>query len=332
VPLHWVPNVAFGKIAERAITRLHFPRMFTRDSLRLIEKPKLTQIYNDAVLRAARATLGNMANNWPRSYEHAETLQRDTKGIFHWSTMDVPGHVLAHFGAEVLANLDQLGGEFRNAYFSHELRGWKGATHHDQLDPLERQLALDPIHNLLDLTMIDTRLWVIDVALQASVRGHVVAWRKSGHVRLLEFLLPAMANVRAHLNSRHVTLDPLMLSHELVGLRSEFLQSHPTEMLYFQAYHTEKASHYAIHKNMYYERPARELLSRDSYTKALDDLSHISQTVWGIAGGDGEEATSSSARLEVRVPLSLALETLSTGLPNNVIQHCLVKIKSEEFW
>ncbi|EPQ50183.1 hypothetical protein GLOTRDRAFT_97180 [Gloeophyllum trabeum ATCC 11539] len=331
IPLHHVPNVPLGKVAERGIVRVHFPRMFQRDIARVISPDNLAKFYDDGVLKAARAVLGNMANHWPRSYEHAMTLYRDNKGQLHWGSLDVPDHLLDAFSTTLRTSLDEIGGVFSGAYFSHELRGWKGSTVHESFSRAERELGLAAMTGILDLTKINQAEWVVDVALEYGVPGHVVAWRKLGHDQLLDQVAPQLPDIEGFLRST-VKMDPVMLSHDLAGFRVDFRQRDRTPILYMQVYHTEKALHYANHKNLYSEQFPSVLLSPDSYHKVLNGLARISEGMMAAAGGDGRQASEGCARVELRMPLSLGIDTLSAPFSVATVRHCLAKVAARDWW
>ncbi|KAG8214945.1 hypothetical protein J3R82DRAFT_10135 [Butyriboletus roseoflavus] len=86
-----------------------------------------------------------------------ETSQ-DRTGRLHLESLDIPAHVLHDFCRSYLNSLENLRNRFKDAYFSHELRGWKAAMVHnldwDADEPVELGAAHECVVALEDLTRV----------------------------------------------------------------------------------------------------------------------------------------------------------------------------------
>ncbi|KAF9218170.1 hypothetical protein BS17DRAFT_823392 [Gyrodon lividus] len=73
--------------------------------------------------------------------------------------------------------LGHLRPEFRDAYFVHELQGWKGATVHDPDNIPNKVAALGDLTHVLDMDHMVQEDWQIVVTLELGLPGHVIAWK-----------------------------------------------------------------------------------------------------------------------------------------------------------
>jgi len=158
-------------------------------------------VYEKCLRSAALAVNPVDQSRWPITYSAAMTLCRDTKGTFHFSTIDFPARLLRHFGAKLL----ELFGEhceLKDAFFVHELRGTKSSSHHDPGKVDERKASMDEIFDLFEPLNPDQ--WVVDIGLEVRQEGHVLQWLTEGHRRILAYLLPSASEeqISAILNSR----------------------------------------------------------------------------------------------------------------------------------
>ncbi|KAG8221814.1 hypothetical protein J3R82DRAFT_2152, partial [Butyriboletus roseoflavus] len=280
--------------------------------------------------------MSNMATHWPASYASALTLYRDTKGRIHPGSLDIPTHILPIFGRDYLDRLTDLRPYFRDAYFVHELRGWKGATIHNPFHEPDKVAALDDLLRCLNINAINQDEWQLDVAMELGVLGHVVAWRTSNHRRLLHHCLPSLSEeeISNLMDRQAFILDPTMHLKDISGFRcSPGAKGRHDHVTYIQAYTTEKTMAYQQHQGLFTEVEAKALLSTRSLDKLVQNMDRMSQVLHQCTGEQNENAEPQDgcARIEVRVRLSDALEVLEI-FPMQHLRQSLVAIPSKHWW
>ncbi|KAF9222838.1 hypothetical protein BS17DRAFT_796310 [Gyrodon lividus] len=169
VPMHKIPNLPLGKVANRSIVCVFFPRMYGAFNTNKISEVDLQCIYNNCL---------------------HPTIQRR----LHFGTLDIPSLLLNDFACMYLDGITTLRPYFRDTYFGHKLHGWKAATVHNldldaeneateqaQQNPpaYERLHALDDLTRVLDMSCINQEQWFIDIGLKFGIQGKVVTWRKN---------------------------------------------------------------------------------------------------------------------------------------------------------
>lgn len=341
VPMHSIPNVALGKVANRSAIRVFFPRMYHAFDSKKIPNEDLEAIYNRCLLPIVRRFMPNQATHWPPNYEAARETSRDRSGRFHSSTFDIPVRLLEEFSTAYLESVQTLRPYFQDAYFGHELRGWKAVTVHnmdsDGNDPAyEHVSALRDLTDVLDMNRIRQDQWLVDVGLEFGLPGRVVTWRTLGHEALVSYLLPNHQNPgRAlhHGRSKSYHVDHQMHLKDLAGFRWT-PGSHSNVFRYIQAYTTEKAISYQLHQGIFSHRKASELLPERLRTKLLKDLEEQSKILYDCTG-DSEDmdqrAQDGCARLEVRVPLADAAVVL-TNFPYHLYNETMIQIPARLWW
>ncbi|KAG1861501.1 hypothetical protein DFJ58DRAFT_657457 [Suillus subalutaceus] len=185
VPMHRIPNVPLGKVEQRHVVRIFFPRLYAAAS----EDPSwvgLSQedfalIYDKCLRPLMLEHLPDSRDRWPTSYNIALTHSRTLTGSIALNSVDVPWRVLHHIAVPLLTRLGEEKPAFKDAYYVHELRGKKNAAMHDGDDAVARRLALDDVFEHVDDEDLDPRQWHVDVALTIGLPGHVVTWRESSH-------------------------------------------------------------------------------------------------------------------------------------------------------
>ncbi|KAI6010446.1 hypothetical protein BKA83DRAFT_120059 [Pisolithus microcarpus] len=256
-------------------------------------------------------------------------------------------HTFCHGFQNCISNqVQQLRPYFRDAYFAHELRGWKAATvhnleedadggnHHRDNQPYERVNALDDLTGVLHMPSINPDQWLIDVGLEFGNPGHVVTWRRYGHPAIGRHLLPDHNDPAAAMErSRQYYVDYHMHLKDIAGFRWT-PGRHSDVIKYVQAYTTEKAISYQLHDGIFRPRKPSELLSDRLTERLLDDLDKQAGILFTCTGnGDmwGGEPQDGCARLEVRVPLNHAQDIL-TQIPRRLINDTMVQIPSRNWW
>ncbi|KAH0826430.1 hypothetical protein J3R83DRAFT_5408 [Lanmaoa asiatica] len=287
VPMHTIPNLPLGKVANCSSVCIFFPRMYGAFDSKKISQPDLELIYNRALRPIIRRIMPNQATHWPPTYDAAMRISRDHAGRLHLGSLNIPAHLLSDFATSCLESIQALRPYFRDAYFGHELRGWKAATVHN-LDPdapdapdaqnqqgpqhpqpaYERVNALHDLTRVLDMNAINQDQWLVDIGVEFGIPGKVVTWRSSGHHALVRYLLPDVQNPAAILGrSKKYYVDNQMHLKDLAGFRWT-PGSHSDILHYVQAYTTEKAISYQLHQGIFRLRKPSELLA-DQVTMAM---------------------------------------------------------------
>ncbi|KAG9308264.1 hypothetical protein JVU11DRAFT_12151 [Chiua virens] len=355
VPMHSIPNLALGKVANRSVIRVFFPRMYRAFDSNKISRPDIELIYGRCLRPIIRRLIPNQATHWPPTYNAAVETSRDRAGRFHIGSLDIPAHLLPEFSAAYLESIQTLRPYFQDAYFGHELRGWKGATVHN-LDPdadedqpdedqpdeaegdfnaiHERVNALNDLTRVLDMDAINQDQWLIDIGIEFGVPDQVVTWRSLGHESLVHYLIPELEHpARALGRSKKYYIDNQMHLKDLAGFRWT-PGSHSDTIHYVQAYTTEKAISYQLHQGIFSLRKPSELLTHRVRTKLIKDLQEQSQIIYTCTGDDDNEDSvpqEGCARLEVRVLLSQADQILRR-FPRNLLNLTMVQIPAPHWW
>ena len=340
--MHKIPNLPLGKVAHRSVVRVFFPRMYRYADTRKVPSADIELIYNQCLRPIVQRLMPNQATHWPATYEIALRTSRDKAGRLHLGTLDIPAHLLSEFTRQYLEHLSQLRPYFQDAYFGHELRGWKAATVHNVGDAdeeaggiHERVDALEDLTRILDMDVIRPDQWLVDVGLQFGVSGQVLTWRSIGHNALLRHLFPDIPDIeRATKRSKTFYVDPQMQMKDIAGFRWTPSQASDW-IIYLQAYTTEKSVSYQLHDSIFRERKPSELLTRRNREKLLSDLDQQSTILYTCAGNNATNPNSTRqegcARLEVRVYLSEANEIL-TQFPRALINRTMVQISAQLWW
>ncbi|KAG2063846.1 hypothetical protein BDR04DRAFT_1036956, partial [Suillus decipiens] len=261
------------------------------------------------------------------------TLYRDQKGQFHFGTVDFPPNLLDQLGPKLL-EMFQMQDGLQDAFFVHELRGTKGASHHDPCNAEARHTALNTVFHLFNMSLIKPENWVVDIGLEIQHEGHVLQWLTKGHRRLLQFLLPSSTehqidSILASQTQYHCDLSAQL--EDLGGFRA-----HPgsrgkdDKVHYINAYTTDKCATYQLHDGIFKRRQAWHLFPA-SIGKLIKDLERIAEIFCLCGSAPHVGGHEGNARLEIRVPFSLADQVL-LQMPDSVIQDTLVSFDCKLFW
>ncbi|KAG1893108.1 uncharacterized protein F5891DRAFT_963475, partial [Suillus fuscotomentosus] len=339
VPMHKIPNVPLGKVEQRHVVRIFFPRLYTaasEDPSRVgLSQEDLALIYDRCLRPTMIQYLPETRDRWPTSYNIALTHARTSTGSLAFNTVDVAWRVLEDLAIPFLTKLGEEKDEFRDAYFVHELRGKKNAAMHDGEVAAERRTALDEVFEHVNGRHLDPRQWHVDVALTIGLPGHVVTWRESSHREILNFLMPhagpdridrLMKKKSAFHVDRHLQIK------EFAGFRANTTTvARADGISYIQAYCTEKNVTYSLSPGVFRRRRAKELLEKKTLEKILSDLDIMSDVFFECTGDGVVVGRDGCARLEVRVPLDKALNWLPT-LPEDFVQRCVIAIDRRQWW
>lgn len=334
--MHKIPNMPLGKVQQRHVVRIFFPRLYSTEwPVDQLTQDKLALIYDQCLRPTMLEIVPESRDKWPTTYAAAYAQSRSRTGSLAFSSTDIPWYRLEQVATTLLAKLADLGPAFRDAYFGHELRGTKGATIHNGRDEDERRLAMDDLFEHVDVDSLDPEQWHVDVALTIGVPGHVVTWRESSHRELLSYLMPAASAQkisRLIKNKDRFHLDRALQIKEFAGFRATTTHcagaSGPS---YVQAYCTEKNVTYSMNPGVFRRRQAKELLQKETENKIIKDMDIMSNIFFECAGEGGVEGRDGCARLEIRVSLANAMNSLSS-LPEELIKRCVVAIERRVWW
>ncbi|GBE88997.1 predicted protein [Sparassis crispa] len=332
VQLHKIPNILFGKLANRSQTRLFFPRLYVSGGLGRVPQPALKNLYNKVIRPTINEILPANVSHWPVSYEQAFSQAQDRQGQLHHHSVDVPGHYIQEFGREVIRRCDQ-DRDLKGAFFVHECRGTKDATVHNGTFEFDREESLNDLLRDYDTENMELGEWYVDVALEVHCPGHVLQWLEDGHRNVLEELFPnsSVARIDQMARSRALQVDQVAQLTDLAGFRMECpTMGRADSIIYAQIYTTDKSPTYQLHRGAFSAKSARDLYPakidrlRADYTKLGE--------VFGKCSGFGEhEAQDGNVRAEVRVRATRVLEVLHT-FEDDFIQSNVIAYDDSTWW
>jgi hypothetical protein len=337
--MHKIPNVPLGKVQQRHVVRIFFPRLYSAaqlaDDVR-VSQEHLALIYDLCLRPTLHEVVPECRDRLPTSYAAAFTYSKTCTGGLTFGSIDIPWYRLEEVAKEFLVKLGEQESTFKDAYFVHELRGTKGSTVHDGEDDVERHYALEDMFEHVDVDSLDPGDWLVDVALTIGVEGHIVNWRESCHQELLGHLMPAVSrrnisSLTTRKNRFH--LDRTLQIKELAGFRATTTDLADNDgVSYIQAYSTAKNVSYQLTSGVFRRKTPKELLDKKQELKVLADLDSISQIYYECAGEEeGVDGRDGCARLEIRVPLDKAKDAL-TSLPEELIERSVIAINRRVWW
>lgn len=337
MPLHLIPNYALGKVSRRSVTRVFFPRKYSAGGPHEITSTELETIYNEGVRATIDQITPEATSHWPVSYRAAmDQYRRSIRGGFTLSTVDVAALDLDEFGQQLLDSFNQHQ-QLRDAYFVHEVRGTKLEFAHRMRNRREERSAYNDMLSFLDRGKLKLEEWWVDVGLEIFLRGHVVSWFRMGHSRVLRHALQDTVSQQQIdglvENKRRFQVDRMALLGDVAGFRAKLpvTMQRASSMTYISAYCTEKTVTYQLHTGIYRRRRAKELLQTKTLENIIQDMETMSQTLVDCIGNGRVQAQEGCARLEVRVPLDMALNA-NNNFPDDLLVHALVVTPSRHWW
>ncbi|KAI6124727.1 hypothetical protein EDD16DRAFT_1517369 [Pisolithus croceorrhizus] len=264
VAMYKTPNFTFGKIATCSMICVFLLCMYGIYKSCAIPSQDLQIIYDYCLHPLVVQYVGNMASHWPASYDATLALYRDNKRWIHEGSLDVPEMLLDRFGQAYFHRLGQLRPYFRDAYFVHELCGWKAATVHDPFSEVDCDMAWQEFTQFLAMDHIDPSCWFIDVTLKFGKENHVVTWHHDGHSTLLQHCLPLL---EADAIDNLMECPSFYIDHAMHLLDLTSFHSSPgprgkdDKVTYIQAYTTEKSTSYQIHQGLFTPIDSQSLLT-----------------------------------------------------------------------
>ncbi|GLB36947.1 hypothetical protein LshimejAT787_0312340 [Lyophyllum shimeji] len=300
VDYHRIPNFEFGTFGGRHHLNIFFPRLWAPDRRGV----HLSQQQRNFCGR-------------PLVTEHIRAQKH--RGGFQWGTRMIPKEDvdnLAHCIREKLQErfgdpfIDQNDVAWATDFFIlHTIRGTKHTTLH-HLDRASADYYLTEfLHDArLSAEVPEIGEWYIDVGIQISSERHeCLQWMTGGHSTMLQEALhiPAHhADRISSINSSKYSRDPV--SHLTAAYTTDKTVTANTEGRHHAKYLTTD-----------------EAMGQQQPTRTIDGLYTLYQ--------EAQTANSSSARLEVRVPLEFGSQVL-LEFDHNRISTCLCAFPRDDWW
>lgn len=342
-PLHLIPNIGFGKLAQRHLVRILLPALYdpmweTGKDVVPPSREILASIYDNVTRPVWLATFRSGVGHIPVSYddEMYRISNVNSKGVSHsFGTQDIPSFSIPQFGQRFLARLrsHSFG---KGAFFLHTVRGTRAASAHDGFDEDDRNEAL-----LEWMSWVRTHpnedigdRWFVDVGVELRIPGHCLQWRKDGHIHIVKHFLDNVTNptisrmLRPH--SKRYKVDSSATLTQLAGFR---LSTTPRtqgvwQVKYFNCYTTDKAVTYHAANGRYAKfTTARELFDWSKSNGPANLRSMYSSLSHARDAFDGH------ARLELRIPLRY-VRTINgkMRIPDELVKQSIVVFKRRDWW
>jgi len=258
---------------------------------------------------------------------------RGSNGTLHVSSVDIASYALPSFARRLMELLDGHPA-FQDAFFGHELRGTKSASHHNPGDELDRHMAMDEFLDCLDTRALNAHEWMIDVGLEIWHPGHVVQWLTSAHLNVLRVALPSATDeqLMAILSSKsQFKLDLSAQLQDLGGCRvTPGSRGKEDQVTYINVYTTDKSATYQLHRGVFRRRDASELLL-SRIDKLIEDMASMGQIFLECGGSPEADGLEGCARLEVRVPLLKANQVL-LDLTDQFVESATISFPRDIWW
>lgn len=334
VPFFKIPNMAFGKIDRRQITRIFFPWSYAEGESSAIDTEMRTYIYERCIRVAILHVDPFNQSRWPITYKEAMKLYRDEKGLFHCGTIDLAPRFLPQFSAKLL-DLFQQHDALKDAFFLHEMRGLKGGTNYDDVaDSSARCQAIKSAFHGFNFSQVAEDDWFVDVGTEFWCENHVLQWLTIAHQEVLKVALPSASpeQILSVINSKQqMKVDLSAQLRGIGGFRSEPGSRGVADgVSYINAYTSDKAATYQLHNGIFKRLKGWHVFP-GRVEKFLKNLERIAETFETCAGDEPFSALESNARMEVRVSLPNAYHAL-LQFPDETAQNTIIAIDPKVFW
>ncbi|KAI0671981.1 hypothetical protein C8Q78DRAFT_971846, partial [Trametes maxima] len=261
-------------------------------------------------------------------------LDRDRGGRLHFSSVDIPELSLDEFTDVLKDNLAEHP-RLSNSLFMLELRGTKGMYSFPfEIEDL-RQDAFNRLVEQIDLAGAEQdnlQNWHCDVGLEIAQPGYVLQWLTHAHHRLLSHALPSQDedNITRLLNGSAFSEDLSGHLYDLAGFRiAPGARGRPDGVAYINVYTTDKEVTYQLHTGAF--SPHRvSALYPGPFPRLLADMETIAK-MFAECGGVHGQTQDGTARFEIRVKISEAMETLNS-FPNDLLINSCIAIPNTIWW
>ena len=259
------------------------------------------------------------------------TLYQDKKGRLHFGSIDFPARLTRKLGARLLELFEEHD-DLKDAFFVHELRGTKSSSHHGPKNTDERRAAMGDVLAIFD-AQLNPDQWVVDIGLEIRQEGRVLQWLTEGHPCIMAYLLPSaseelISDILKSQTQYHCDISAQL--QELGGFRaSPGSCGKADQVSNINVYTTEKSATYQLHDGIFRCRKPWHLFP-SSISQLIKDMESIGDTFCSCAG-DGTDGLEGNARMEIRVPLSLA-DAVLVDLPYDVVGAAVASFSCKTFW
>ena len=327
-----IPHVVLGHASERRSTiRLMIPGLINWNNLRERSVPPkiLGELYDDCVYPAAvEAVHPGEAGHWLSTYQAEMARARGPRGHLQSSGRLIPKDRVVQFGRKLLEHLHAKPWG-KEAYYFHELRGTRGATQHEWKDHSAKFKAF---LSLLNLGLIDKRLWWIDVGTEIQCPGYVLWWRQDGHEGIIQEALNISKTTTSMIMKQKAVyhVDEACQLNDFAGFRMKVPGVHRQRsgVAYIQAYNTEKEAIYRVATDgNSVILPYKEVLLKPNFKiqSHTDRLANIWKSIRRKADGH--------ARLELRINLAMYDPSkVYVILDQTTIPHQVCQISRHIWW
>jgi hypothetical protein len=349
VPPHTIPNFCMAKIGTRGKVVVLLPRLYRPGLVdRTVKKEYLEIFYNNIVRRAVNDIDPGRLASIPVSYAAAEAQQKArVNGQYHFSTFDIAGqHVEALCHA--IEQYAQQYPTFSDIIYLIEFCGIKGESCYVVCPTTlkadivhSRWLSVADCFDSLDQDMVlDNPFWV-DVGAEVTLPGKSLRLLRDAHPYVLQWIFPGMNENAAQRVCKHRSfqVNTYAQIYDIVGFWSS-IQSNDDVYggaEYIQAYFTDKSFTYALHKNIWSPRSARETLPQ-GLSKLCSDLEDMSNLIRQTRDNPGTDKDNNPIRLdggvhiEVCVPWDKAENVLLHHPDHRILRRMFIAVDPKAMW
>jgi hypothetical protein len=288
---------------------IFFPRLYMSRQARRVSQEDLQILYDDCI----RPTVAHLSpasiSHWPVSYSACMKRIRDTRGQYHFTSIDISPDYLEQFGTLLRQRL-QTHANFQDSFFVHEWRGLKEFTSHNPAIPDDCDEALGAALEDIDMNGLyppqRENEWFVDVGVEVNSPDKVLQWKADTHNRVLAYTVPtaSLADLDIAMSRSSFHVDVSSHVYPLAGFRWEVPRSLQglQAVQYVNVYTTDKSATYQLHRGAFRRHQASDLFP-DKIGNLLKDIIMLSDIYDKCSGDEGQPAQYSNARLEVRMAL-----------------------------
>lgn len=309
-----------------------FPGLYGEGRSPILTKDEQTTFYEKGLRPAVVQLLAQQADEWPPTYNDELFRARGQTGAYNFQTKMVPTWLVGELGETIRQFLAANGVPWGvGLLFLHQIRGVKVSTSHSlEHDASQEALDLFLRGNDLDpLRMSHSGSWWIDVGLEvSSVEGGCLAWRTDSHFHLVKVACELDDDIAHRITSPGSSsygrdlvshLPAISGCRVTPGARSRG----PFDVAYLQAYTTDKSLTYRPDQGHYGKFMTASNALTGKSAEYMEDLYALYTSA--------AATTSSSARLEIRVPFASAGNVL-LNITEETFRDSLVSIPREVWW
>ncbi|PCH39639.1 hypothetical protein WOLCODRAFT_159226 [Wolfiporia cocos MD-104 SS10] len=228
---------------------------------------------------------------------------RNTEGKLHLSSLDINWDLLETFKGHLVRHIDRIR-QFQEGLFVHEIRRFKNAT------------------------WMDTSPCWINVGIDMCEKGPVIQWLAQAHQQILRFALPTADEQKVQKLSQSKSYMHVCRVCQLVDFAGFYCEPHSTgqedKVVYISAYTTDKAVTYQLHPGAF-----RQHYASEPYPAKMKRLLAEVQLLSEIFKQCQDQPC--TARVEVRIPLKLALPTFMDVL-DGFMERSVMSIRPKIWW